>query len=67
MNILFVISCLLTFLIFSLDDLKRLNPITTKSEILGGEMRVANLRNSKIWIPWRMITYEEKFVDQRGI
>ena len=67
MNILFLISCLLTFLIFSLDDLKRLNPITTKSEIPGGEMRIANLRNSKIWIPWRMVTYEEKFVDHRGI
>ena len=67
MNVLFLISCLLTFLIFSLDDLKRLNPITTKSEIPGGEMRIANLRNSKIWIPWRMVTYEEKFVDHRGI
>ena len=67
MNILFLISCLLTFLIFSLDDIQRLNPITTKSEIPGGEMRVANLHNSKLWVPWRMVTYEEKFVDHRGI
>ena len=67
MNILFLISCLLTFLIFSLDDINRLNPITTKSEIPGGEMRVVNHHNSKIWIPWRMVTYEEKFVDHRGI
>ena len=67
MIIFFLTSCLLTFLIFSLDDIKRLNPITTKSEIPGGEMRVVNLHNSKIWIPWRMVTYEEKFVDHRGI
>ena len=67
MNIFFLISCLLTFLIFSLDDLKRLNPITTQSEIPGAEIRVVNLHNSKIWIPWRMVTYEEKFVDHRGI
>ena len=67
MNICFLISCLLTFLLFSLDDLKRLNPITTKSEIPGGEIRVVNYHNSKIWIPWRMVTYEEKFVDHRGI
>ena len=67
MNILFLFSCVLTFLLFSLDDIKRLNPITTKSEIPGGEMRVVNLHNSKIWIPWRMVTYEEKFVDHRGI
>lgn len=67
MNILFFISCLLTFLIISLDDIKRLNPISTKSEIPGGDIRTVNLRNSKIWIPWRMVTYEEKFVDHRGI
>ena len=67
MNLLFLTSCILTFLLFSFEDLKRLNPITTKSEIPGGEMRVVNLHNSKIWIPWRMVTYEEKFVDHRGI
>ena len=67
MNLLFLTSCILTFVLFSFEDLKRLNPITTKSEIPGGEMRVVNLHNSKIWIPWRMVTYEEKFVDHRGI
>ena len=67
MNILFFFSCILTFIIFSLNDLKKLNPITTKSEIPGGEIRTVNLHNSKIWIPWRMVTYEEKFIDHRGI
>ena len=67
MNILFILSCVLTFLIFSFDDIRRLNPITSKSEIPGAEMRIVNLHNSKIWIPWRMVTYEEKFVDHRGI
>ena len=67
MNILFILSCFFTFLIFSLDDVRRLNPITSKSEIPGAEMRIVNLHNSKIWIPWRMVTYEEKFVDHRGI
>ena len=67
MNILFILSCFFTFLIFSLDDIRRLNPITSKSEIPGAEMRIVNLHNSKIWIPWRMVTYEEKFVDHRGI
>ena len=67
MNILFFISCILTFLIFSLEDFKRLNPITTKSEIPGGDIRTVNIYKSKIWIPWRMVTYEEKFIDHRGI
>ena len=67
MNILFILSCFFSFLIFSFDDIRRLNPITSKSEIPGAEMRIVNLRNSKVWIPWRMVTYEEKFVDHRGI
>ena len=67
MNLLFFISCIFTFLIYSLDDIKKLNPISSKSEIPGAEIRVVNLQNSKIWIPWRMVTYEEKFVDHRGI
>ena len=67
MNILFVMSCILTFIFFSLDDIKRLNPVTTKSEIPGGDIITVNLRKSKIWIPWRMVTYEEKFIDHRGV
>ena len=34
MNILFCICCILVFAIFSYDDIKKLNPISTKSEIL---------------------------------
>ena len=67
MNIIFFISCIITFLFFTLDDFKKLNPISSKSEIPGAELRVVNLHDSKIWIPWRMVTYEEKFVDHRGI
>ena len=67
MNLLFCMCCILTFFIFSLDDIKKLNPISSKSEIPSGENRIVNLYNSKIWIPWRMVTYEEKFVDHRGI
>ena len=67
MNIIFFISCILTFFIFSLDDIKKLNPISSKSEIPNGEIKIVNLNNSKIWIPWRIATYEEKFIDHRGI
>ena len=67
MTILCLLGCVLTALILSLDDLKKLNPKTTKSEVPGGEFRVVNLEESKIWIPWRLITYEEKFIDHRGI
>jgi len=67
MNILFCLCCILVFAIFSYDDIKKLNPISTKSEIPSGENKIVNLYSSKIWIPWRMVTYEEKFIDHRGI
>ena len=67
MSIIFVISSIIIMLILAWEDLKKLNPITSKSEIPGGDMRVVNLHNSKVWIPWRMVTYEEKFIDHRGI
>jgi hypothetical protein len=50
-----------------MDDFKKLNPLTTKSEVEGGEFRVVNLKESKIYIPWRLITYEEKFINHKGI
>ena len=67
MSIIFVVSSIIIMLILAWEDLKKLNPITSKSEIPGGDMRVVNLHNSKVWIPWRMVTYEEKFIDHRGI
>ena len=62
-----IICCIIVSIILSLDDIRKLNPKTTKSEVPGGEFRLINLGESKIWIPWRLITYEEKFIDHRGI
>ena len=67
MSISCLIGCILAALILSMDDIRKVNPKTTKSEIPGGEFRVIDLTDSKIWIPWRLITYEEKFIDHRGI
>ena len=65
MSLCFLLSCILAVVILSIDDIKKTNPITTKSEVPGGEFRVINLNESKIWIPWRLITYEEKFIERR--
>ena len=67
MSILFCISAILLMLILSIEDLKKLNPITSKSEVPGADIKVVNLQDSKVWVPWRMVTYEEKFIDHRGI
>ena len=67
MSLFCIVTCIITSLVLSLDDIRKLNPKTTKSEVPGGEFRLINLGASKIWIPWRLITYEEKFIDHKGI
>ena len=67
MSLIYIILAILITVMLSIDDFQKLNPITTKSEIPGGEFREVNLKESHIYIPWRLITYEEKFIDHRGI
>ena len=67
MSITFCVLAILLTFIFSIEDIQKLNPITSKSEVPGGDIRIVNLHNSKIWVPFRMVTYEEKFIDHRGI
>ena len=67
MGITFIIISIIVIIILSIDDIRKLNPITTKSEIPGGDFRVVNLKESNIYIPWRLITYEEKFINHTGI
>ena len=66
MGITFIIISIIVIIILSIDDIRKLNPITTKSEIPGGDFRVVNLKESNIYIPWRLITYEEKFINHTG-
>ena len=66
MTFTFYIICILCFILVCIDDLKKLNPISSKSEIPDAGLRTVNVLREKIWIPFRMVTYEEQFVDHRG-
>ena len=67
MTSIYLTICILIFIILSIDDLKRLNPITTMSEISYAERKLVNMEKEKIWIPFRMVDYENKFIDHREI
>ena len=67
MTSIYLVICILIFILFSIDDLKRLNPITTISEISYSERKLVNMKDEKIWIPFRMVNYENQFIDHRGI
>ena len=67
MNLIYILGCILIFIFFSYDDLKLLNPNATISEISDSEARIINLKEEKIWIPFRMVTYENKLIQHKGI
>ena len=63
-----IFLCLLVFIIFSLDDLKRKFPITTISFIPSEGYRKIKFGKEKIWIPWRIIDYNNnEFVNHTGL
>jgi len=67
MTFIFILVCVILFFVYSYDDLIRLNPISSKSEIPDSRPRTVEFNKEKIWIPFRMVTYEEKFVDHREL
>ena len=67
-SIVSILGCILIFFLFSLDDIKRKNPITTISSIPSEGYRKIKFGKEKIWIPWRIIDYNNnKLVNHTGI
>jgi len=67
MTLLYSLICIILFLSFSQDEFKRLNPITTISNIPESESKLVNTHQEKIWIPFRIVTEKNKFIDHTGI
>jgi hypothetical protein len=66
MTFLYILLCVIIFLACSYDDLIKSNPIITKNEIPYAKRKLVNLIKEKIWIPFRIVTYENEFIDHRG-
>ena len=67
MTIIYLLICMGIFIVFSYEDISRLNPISSKSEISDLKPRLININNEKIWLPFRIVTDENKYIDHRGI
>ena len=65
MSLIFIIICIVIFITLSYDDLYRLNPITTISEIPDSGSKIINKKDQKIWIPFRITNEENIFIDHR--
>ena len=67
MNLIYLILCVVAFIFLSYDDLKMLNPTTTISDISDKEARIVELNKEKIWIPFRIVNWENQFIRHQGI
>ena len=67
MTFCYILLCIPIIIALTYDDIKRLNPTTTTSEITSSERKIINMHKEKVWIPFRMVNYENKFIDHRGI
>ena len=67
-SIISILVCILIFVIFSLDDIKRKLPITTTSYIPSKGYKRIKFEEEKIWIPWRISDYNNnEFVNHSGL
>ena len=67
MFILYIIISILVFFLFSYDNLNKLNPITTISEYPNIDYGKIIIKEEKIWIPWRISTYEGNSINHKGL
>ena len=68
LSIISILVCIIIFIIFSLDDIKRKFPNTTISSIPSERYKKIKFGEEKIWIPWRIVDYNNnEFVNHTGI
>ena len=67
MTVLCFLFCLSVFIVYNLDDLNWLNPLTTISEFHSSKKQFLNINKEKIWIPFRIITDKNKYINHKDI
>ena len=67
MTLFYIFICIAIFFVCSYDEIYQLNPISSISEISDIQPRNINIKNEKIWIPFRIITNQNQYIDHRGI
>ena len=67
LSIASIIMSIVSFLLFSLDDLKRVSPTTSSSSIPSEGYRKIKFNEEKIWIPIRISDYYYNYIDHEGL
>ena len=66
-SILALIICLVTFISLSRDDFNFKNPQTTTNSVPSAGYKKIKFGEEKIYIPWRLIDYDQHFVNHTDI
>ena len=68
LSIISIFFCILIPILFTLDNFKRVSPITTISSIPSEGYRKIKFGREKIWIPWRVVDYNDNiYVNHTGL
>ena len=66
-SIIYIFFCIIIFLMLSLKDLMRKNPISNASSVSQDGYHLVKFGKEKIWIPWRIVDYEKSFINFTNI
>ena len=67
LSIISIILCLLVFFFITLDDIFRKAPSVTTSSIPSEGYHKIKFGKEKIWLPWRIVDYNNVYVNHSGI
>ena len=63
LTIITILIILIVLIFHTRDDLRRLKPENLFSSVLSEEYKEINVTKEKIWIPWRIVDYNNDFVN----
>ena len=67
LSIISILISIVSFFLFSLDDLKRVSPTTSSSSIPSAGYRKIKFEKEKIWIPMRITDYNYNFLSYEDL
>ena len=67
LSLLLIIVCIIVFIFYGLDDFRRNTPIVTTSLIPSEGYHKIKFEKEKIWIPWRISDYNNKYINHENL
>ena len=66
-SLICIFCCILIFFILTFKEISHKNPISNVSSISQAGYHKVTFKDEKIWIPWRIIDFKQKFINHTNI